>query len=257
MSLCSTNEGSSAATLIHTPSNVQAHMRMNIANSSFWFTDNWVFPRPGNILLRMKTLTSATLSAFLRPERWLKWGGSFYQMCRTPLCERQTKFLLLFQGMSSKLLEKQVKSVISWGVLLINCCKLWFRDSARQGGQEVPPPPPARELWIKLLSSRIPTCSPPCLRGGGDPWSIVAEMCVVQPRIFLQERGGGGIEADCSGFSFPHCFPGPWCGGGGNMGTMCNQVFFSLASQWPMKWYRKDKIWTCKGSGSPRFLINR
>ena len=40
------------------------------------------------------------------------------------------------------------------------------------------------------------------------------------------------------------------------MGTMCNQAFFSLASQWPMKWYRKDKIWTCKGSGSPRFMIN-
>ena len=253
MSLCWTNEGSSAGTLIHTHANVQAHMRMNIANSSFWFTDNWVFPRPGNILLRMKTLTSATLSAFLRPERRLKWGGSFYQMCRTPLCERQTNFLLLLQGVSSKLLEKQVKSVISCGaLLLINCCKLWFRDSARQGGQEVPPP--ARELWIKLLSSRIPTCSPSCLCGGGDPYNIVAELCVVQPWIFLQERGGV-IEADCSGFYFPHCFPSPWCGGGGNMGTMCNQAFFSLASQWPMKWYRKDKIWTCKGS--PRFLINR
>ena len=185
MSLCSTNEGSSAATLIHTPSNVQAHMRMNIANSSFWFTDNWVFPRPGNILLRMKTLTSATLSAFLRPERWLKWGGSFYQMCRTPLCERQTKFLLLFQGMSSKLLEKQVKSVISWGVLLINCCKLWFRDSARQGGQEVPPPPPARELWIKLLSSRIPTCSPPCLCGGGILTALWQSCVLCSPGYLL------------------------------------------------------------------------
>ena len=60
---------------------------------------------------------------------------------------------------------------------------------------------------------------------GGDPYSIVGELCVVQPWIFLQERGGA-IEADCSGFSFPHCFPGPSCGGGGNMGTMCDHVFF-------------------------------
>ena len=213
MSLCSTNEGSSAGTLIHTPSNVQAHMRMNIVNLSFWFTDNWVFPRPGNILLRMKTLTSATLSAFLRPERWLKWGGSFYQMCRTPLCERQTKFLLLFQGMSSKLLEKQVKSVISWGALLINWCKLWFRDSARQGGQEVPPP--ARELWIKLLSSRIPTCSPPCLCGGGDPYSIVEELCIVQPWIFLQEREGGCDRGRLLRIFLSPLFPQPMMWGWG------------------------------------------
>ena len=141
--------------------------------------------------------------------------------------------------------KKQVKNVISWGVLLlINCCKFWFRDSARQGGQEVSPP--ARELWIKLLSLRIPTCSPPSLRGGGDPYSIVAELCVVQPWIFLQERRGV-IEADCSGFSFPHCFPSPWCGGGGKMGTMWNQAFFSLASQWPMKhtWYLSWTPRTC------------
>ena len=147
--------------------------------------------------------------------------------------------------------EEQVKSVISWGVLLINCCKLWFRDSARQAGQEVPPP--ARELWIKLLSSRIPTCPPPCLRGGGILTALWQSCVLCSPGYFY--RRGGVIEADCSGFSFPHCFPSPWCGGGGNMGTMCNQAFFSLASQRPMKWYRKDKIWTCKGS--PRFLINR